>query len=218
MRARLYTNQLKIGAAARDYIRLVTDVPHRPTKNLSESRRGEAQGILESIRDQESPEDDLDISITGHSVVQQLDRDLEDFSLIPYWYSDLARSRGEGIYPGVQVIIDGDSSLQSYRTIEVSFDQESVRMKDSKGREFILPWDLVVPVQGQEKERPYWFTGLARERGDDLQVGDYVRVLGLEQKYELTDIFWQYGDVQVRKVGATSYLGMPWKHIRPWEE
>ena len=122
------------------------------------------------------------------------------------------------LYPGVSVIIAADPLRTRYRTMEVSLFRRAVQITDGKN-EFVLPWDMVVPVEGQEKDRPYWFTSVARERGEDLQVGDYVEVDGIpDQKYELTDIFWEYGEVEVRAVGSVEYLGIPWKHIRPWEE
>ncbi len=215
MKARLFINSIGTGDRARDYLRLVRGpLRHPRVETLGEPRR-EARAILETVQNQTQPYEP-DIDIEGKTLISQMGTDLEDFGLIPYWYSELARSRGEGIHPGVRVIISGDPLRQNYQTVEVSFEHESVRMRDTKGREFVVPWDMVVPVQGNERGRPYWFTSRARERGDDLQVGDYVRVAGLEDKYELMHIFWEYGNVEVRAVGSDEFMGMPWKHIRPW--
>jgi len=217
MRARIFINEMRSGATARDYLRLVKGGLVRPTQEAKEPSRVEAWGILDTNQDQ-NQSDVLDVSIEGKSLITQMDHDLADFGLIPYWYTDTARSRGEGIFPDVRVIICGDPLRQNFLTVEVSFEQESVRIRDPKGHEFVLPWDLVVPVEGDESDRPYWFTALARDRGDSLEIGDYVRVVGLEGKHELMDIFWAHGHVQIRAVGSDEYLGMPWRHIRPWEE
>ena len=181
MKARLFINLISTGDRARDYLRLVKSPRrHQQVETLGESNGREAQAILETIQDQNQP-DELDINIKGQTLIKQMDTDLEDFGIVPYWYSELARSRGEGIYPGVSVIITGDPSRTSYRTMGVSYRRRAIRIRDGK-TEFTLPWDLVVPAEGQETDRPYWFTSLARVRGEDLQVGDYVRLDGTEEK------------------------------------
>jgi hypothetical protein len=214
MKARLFINLISTGDRARNYLRLVKGPRrHQPVEALDSSNRGEAHEILETIQNQNEPYE-LDINIKGKNLINQMDRDFEDMELVPYWYTDLARSRGEGIYPGVSVIITGDPSRERYRTLEVSLSRQAIRIEDTAKNEFILPLGMVVPVQGQEKDRPYWFTALARERGEDLQVGDYVRV-GTDEKYELMDVFWEYGEVRVRAVGSVESQVMPWRHIRP---
>ena len=217
MRARIVMNQIKSGATARDYLRRVKGGLLRPRQEAREPSRGEACGILETIRNQTQPYEP-DIAVEGQTLLKQMDTDLEDFGLVPYWYSDLARSRGEGIYPGVLIIISGDPSRKRYRTTGVSFRRQAIRIKDAQGNEFVLPWEMAVPVVGQETDRPYWFTALARDRGEDLQVGDYVSVAGAAEKHELTDVSWEHGEVEVRVVGSVEYQVMPWKHIRPWGE
>jgi len=214
MKARLLVNSIGTGDKARDFLRLVRGPRylHR-AETLGESRR-EARAILETAQNQTQPYEP-DIDIEGKTLISQMDTDLEDFGVVPYWYSDLARSRGEGIYPGVSVIVAADPVRVIYQTIEVSFRSRAIRISDGKN-EFILPWEMVVPVEGQERDRPYWFTALARSRGEDVQVGDYVRLSGTDEKYELTGIFWEFGEVEVRAVGSDEYLGMPWKHIQPW--
>lgn len=216
MKARLLVNSIGTGDRARDFLRLVRGPRylHR-AETLGESRR-EARAILETAQNQTQPYEP-DIDIEGRTLISQMTTDLEDFGLVPYWYSEAARSRGEGIYPGVSVIIAADPLRTIYRTVEISFSSRSIRVSDGKN-EFILPWDMVVPVEGNERDRPYWFTALARDRGEDLQVGEYVRVAGTEDKYELTNIFWEFGEVEVRVVGADEYLGMPWKYVSPWRE
>ena len=216
MRARIFINEMRSGAAARDYLRLVKGGLVRPMQEAKEPSRCEAQDILESIRNQTQPYEP-DIDIEGQTLLKQMDSDLEDFGVVPYWYSEAAKSRGEGIYPGVSVIIAADPLRVEYRTIEVSFSHRAIRVTDGE-HEYVLPWDMVVPAEGNEKDRPYWFTALARDRAEDLQVGDYVRVEGLEDKYELTGIFWQFGEVEVRVVGTDRHLGMPWKYVSPWRE
>ena len=65
---------------------------------------------------------------------------------------------------------------------------------------------------------PYWFSSMARRRQEDLQVSDYVRVRGLDKKYELIDIFPQFGSCRVRGVGEIECLLMPWAYVSPWKE
>jgi len=217
MKARLFINGIRTGDRAGDYLRLVRGPRRQPqVETLDILRRGEAQVILESIQNQTQPYEP-DIDIEGKTLISQMDSDFEDFGVVPYWYSEIARSRGEGIYPGVSVIIAADPLRIKYRTIDVSFSRRAIRITDGKNV-FILPWDMVVPIEGQEKDRPYWFTALALDRGEDLQIGDYVRLLGTDDKYELMDIFWEYGDVEIRAVGSDEYQVLPWKSVSPWRE
>lgn len=71
---------------------------------------------------------------------------------------------------------------------------------------------------------PYHFSNVARRRGENLRAGDYVRIRGLQKdrKFQLMDIYPQYGWVRVREVGGTEpdgiELGMPWHHLTPWKE
>ena len=53
---------------------------------------------------------------------------------------------------------------------------------------------------------PYWFSSAAREAEEDLRVGDYVRVLGLNSKCELMEIFPKFNSVRVRRVGASDEM------------
>jgi hypothetical protein len=67
---------------------------------------------------------------------------------------------------------------------------------------------------------PYWFSRTARLRQENLLPGDYVTVRGLEKekKFELIDIYPQFGSCRVRLVGETSCLLMPWAYLSPWKE
>lgn len=71
---------------------------------------------------------------------------------------------------------------------------------------------------------PYYFSDVASRRGENLQCGDYVRIRGLQKdrKFQLVDIYPQYGWVRVREVGGTEpdgiELGMPWHHLTPWKK
>jgi hypothetical protein len=71
---------------------------------------------------------------------------------------------------------------------------------------------------------PYHFSSIARKRGENLQVGDLVRIKGLQKhrRFQLMDIYPQYGWVRVREVGGTEVdgieLGMPWHHLAPWKK
>jgi len=220
MNARLFINSLRTGEIARNYIRLVKE-SFRPAQVEAEgeSYTVKAQAILESIEQQDQP-DPLDTSIEGRDLLKHMDQSgVEDFAVIPYWFTSLAKSRGEAIVPGVHVLITGDPSRTLYKTVEVSFQHQSVVVIDAGDNEFVLPWDLIEPGEGHERDRPYWFTADARKKGEGLDIGDYVQVIGMPtEQYEITDIFWQYGDVEIREVGSSEYLGMSWDHVEPWKE
>lgn len=71
---------------------------------------------------------------------------------------------------------------------------------------------------------PYYFSSLARRTGENLRRGDYVKIRGLQKnrKFQLMDIYPQYGWVRVREVSGIeagrNELGMPWHYIIPWKE
>ncbi len=67
---------------------------------------------------------------------------------------------------------------------------------------------------------PYHFSHLARDHDMDLRIGDYCTVLGLgeDKKFELVDVFPQFGSCRVREVGETTCLLMPWAYVSPWRE
>jgi len=71
--------------------------------------------------------------------------------------------------------------------------------------------------QFQELTVPYYFSSITRQRGDDIRIGDYVAISGLDKKFELIDIIWQYGSVRVREVGGIEGYVFPWGNIRPWQ-
>ena len=96
MKARLLANLIAAGDTARNYLRLVRGPRHPTVQALDAPCRGEAQAILETIQQQNQP-NELDIHIKGQTLIKQMDSDLEDFGVVPYWYSELATSRGEGI-------------------------------------------------------------------------------------------------------------------------
>jgi hypothetical protein len=67
---------------------------------------------------------------------------------------------------------------------------------------------------------PYWFSTMARRRQENLLPGDYctVRGLGKEKKFELVDVFPQFGSCRVRAVGKIECLLIPWAYVSPWQE
>lgn len=65
---------------------------------------------------------------------------------------------------------------------------------------------------------PYWFSSMARRRQENIQVSDYVKVRGLDNKYEIIDIFPQFGSCRVRAVGEIECLLIPWAYVSPWKE
>jgi len=216
MNARLLINHLRRGDIARNYIRLVKDLSHHPQDEAHDASNGaKAQEILETIESQNQPEPDFNID--GKSLIAHMDKGLEDMGLVPYFYTDEARKQGVGIYPHSYVVIVGDPERRTYKTVKVSFRRQSVVIRDVQdGNTFQLPWDLVEPLPVEDQDTPYWFTSAAREKDQDLRVGDYVGLLGSDQKYELMEIFWN-GNVRVRAIGSVESLGLPWKYVRPWK-
>lgn len=65
---------------------------------------------------------------------------------------------------------------------------------------------------------PFHFSSTAREEGQNLQIGDYIKVRGLDNRYELMDIFPRFGSVRVREVGRTEELLIPWHLVSPWKK
>jgi len=65
---------------------------------------------------------------------------------------------------------------------------------------------------------PFWFNSVARIIGQNLKIGDFVRLSGLDHKYELVGIFRRRNSVRVRAIGRTDQLYLPWWHVRPWQE
>jgi hypothetical protein len=65
---------------------------------------------------------------------------------------------------------------------------------------------------------PYYFSRLAQRRNENLELGDYVKVRGLDKKYELMDVFPRFGSVLVREVGAEECMTVPWNAVSPWKK
>ncbi len=76
--------------------------------------------------------------------------------------------------------------------------------------------DWVATGQFQELTIPYWFSSLARERGEALRIRDIVRVRGSHKKYWLVGIYPEVGSVDVMEVGGLDFLNLPWRSVRPW--
>ena len=143
MRAKLFINQMKIGGTAREYIRLVKNASPIPTKGMDESHRKEAQGILESVREQDNYGYELDIDISGRNLIDQMDKDFESVGLVPYHFSKAAAEAGQGISLGSYVIIPGDD--RKFRTVAISRRRGAVRIQDAEGNEYVVPWQLPRP-------------------------------------------------------------------------
>jgi hypothetical protein len=65
---------------------------------------------------------------------------------------------------------------------------------------------------------PFYFSPSARAVGLNLKVGDFVRLPGLDDKFELVGIYQRSNSVRVRAVGQIDQLYIPWWHVRPWQE
>ena len=65
---------------------------------------------------------------------------------------------------------------------------------------------------------PFYFSSLARAIGQNLKVGDFVRLTGLDDKFELVGIYRRRNSVRVRAIGQIDQLYLPWWDVRPWKE
>jgi len=86
-----------------------------------------------------------------------------------------------------------------------------MKHKTKPGRE------VATTQQFQELTVPYHFSDIARRRQENIEVGDFVQVRGLETKYKLIDIYPQFGSVRVRAVGDIEGYVFPWTYIKPWK-
>ena len=148
MRARLFTNILRAGSVARDYLRLVESRRHRTSTGMDDPNSREAQKILESFQDANKPEYELDINISGDDLIHLLDRDFEQVGLIPYYFSDAARLAGEAISEGSRVIIFADD--RTFTVVRIVRQSGAVCIKDSDDSEYVVPWNLVRPYSNHE--------------------------------------------------------------------
>jgi len=143
MSAKLSINQMKIGGSASEYLRLVRKASPIPTKTVEESHRKDAREILESVRRQDDSGYELDINIEGKNLIDQMNHDLEDFGLVPYFFSNAALEAGEAISVGSQVSIPHDD--RKFRIVAVSRHYGTVHLRDANGNEYLVPWQLARP-------------------------------------------------------------------------
>ena len=76
----------------------------------------------------------------------------------------------------------------------------------------------VAEKQFVEMAVPFYFSSAARAIGQDLKIGGFVRLPGLDHKYELISIHRRRNSVRVRAIGFTDQLYLPWWDVHPWEE
>ncbi len=144
MRAKLSINQMKMGGTALEYIRQVQNSRHISVNQTGEPKKAEALGILETFGVHNEPPEEIDIGvITGENMNWQLDNDLMDFKVIPYFFTDAARSKGEGIAEGDCVSLLGDDRI--FKVIRISYESESVRIRAEDDFDFTVPWRLIRP-------------------------------------------------------------------------
>ena len=144
MRAKLWANHMKIGGTAQEYIRQVQNSRHIQVNRTGEPKKAEASGVLEAYLDSNKPPDEIDLGIiTGKDVNRQLDNDLMDFRILPYLFSDAAKSNGEGIAEGDSVSLLGDDRV--FKVICISYESESVRIRAEDDFDFTVPWRLIRP-------------------------------------------------------------------------
>ena len=142
MKAKLYVNQMRIGGPAREFIREVENPRRTSVKETSEPKKAEALDILESFQDNDKDPNEIDLGIMdGEFLNRRLDKELTEFKVLPYFFTDAARSKGEGISNGSYVRITGDD--RNFRVLRVLYEQEAVRLEDENRNEFVVPWSLI---------------------------------------------------------------------------
>ena len=144
MKAKIYANQMRLGGTAQEFIREVQNSRHAPVNGTGEPKKAEALGILETFQNHNEPPEEIDIGvITGENMNWQLDKDLMDFRMLPYFFSDAARSNGEGIAEDDFVSLLGDDRV--FKVIRISYESESTQIRDEHGNDFVVPWRLIRP-------------------------------------------------------------------------
>ena len=144
MKARLFVNQLRIDGTAREYIRQVQNSRHISVYQSGEREKAQALGILETFENHNEPPEEIDIGvITGENMNWQLDNDLMDFRNLPYFFSDAAKSNGEGISEGDSVSLLGDD--RRFEVVHISFESESFHLRAEDDVDFTVPWRLIRP-------------------------------------------------------------------------
>ena len=142
MKAKLYANQMRIGGPASEFIREVEDSRHTSVKETDAPKKAGATKILESLHKNDENPNEIDLGImTGEFLNRRLDNELTEFKVIPYFLTDEARSKGEGISKGSYVRISGDD--RNFRVLRVLYEQEAVRLEDENHNEFVVPWSLI---------------------------------------------------------------------------
>ena len=58
--------------------------------------------------------------------------------------------------------------------------------------------EIGAKAQYVEMTIPFWFSSVARAVGLNLRVGDFVRLSGLDDKFELVGIYRRKNSVRVR--------------------
>lgn len=149
MNAKLCINRIRIGGPAWEFIRQVQNARHIPESETSAPEQAEARGLLESFHDANKPPEEIDLgTITGEKMLQEMDRYLVELRALPYFFSDAAKSKGEGITEGSLVTLLGDERI--FEVLRISYEQESVRLRDDDDNEFVVPWRLVRPLENEE--------------------------------------------------------------------
>ena len=144
MKARLYLNHVKSGSMARDFIKFVKGACPNPVKETKESKTTEATEILESFHQNDQNPNEIDLGImNGEFLNRRLDNELTEFKVVPYFLTEEARSKGEGIREGDSAYLLGDDRI--FDVVHISYESESIRLRDDNENEFVVPWHLLVP-------------------------------------------------------------------------
>jgi hypothetical protein len=143
MRVRLFTNILRAGSVARDYVRLATSKHDRTATGVEGPKGGEAQRVLESFQDADKAEYELDINIGGNDLIRLLDTDLECMGLVPYHLTKSAAKAGEAISVGSCASIPGDD--RKFKVYSISRRYGAVGILDAQGNKYLVPWQLPRP-------------------------------------------------------------------------
>jgi len=149
MKAKLYAKQLKIGGPASEFIQEAEDSRNTSVKENSEPKKAAAMEMLESLEDTMKPQDEIDLGIMdGGFLNRRLDNELTEFKVIPYFLTNEARAKGEGLREGDSTYLLGDDRI--FDVVLISYESESIRLRDDNDNEFVVPWSLIRPCADEE--------------------------------------------------------------------
>jgi hypothetical protein len=144
MKPKIHASQIRIGGPAWEFIREVENSRHTSVKETDVPKKDGATEILESFQENDKDPNEIDLAIMdGEFLNRRLDKELTEFRVVPYFLTEEARSKGEGIREGDSAYLLGDDRI--FDVVHISYESESIRLRDDNENEFVVPWHLLVP-------------------------------------------------------------------------